>query len=249
MSIAPFLPGKIRQNLQQYLNSSLNPDVFNMTQLDGFLCCISLASPLVPLNRIIPSIFGTSQPVFDSFEDVSDFNHYLVEAQNGYAKALQKNTLAFPFKVSENNLTDERVHLIQDWCYGFVRGIILSFEDWLPPEEEILKKLNIEEDLLYVCIFLVYMIAYTCYPDKIPVDNKFLSMINVEKFKNELTKNILDLPETVGILIEYSKYRKSTILSKRREPPKSEQSIKVGRNDPCPCGSGKKYKKCCGKNI
>ncbi len=23
---------------------------------------------------------------------------------------------------------------------------------------------------------------------------------------------------------------------------------KVGRNDPCPCGSGKKYKDCCGKN-
>jgi uncharacterized protein len=22
---------------------------------------------------------------------------------------------------------------------------------------------------------------------------------------------------------------------------------KVGRNDPCPCGSGKKYKKCCGR--
>lgn len=24
---------------------------------------------------------------------------------------------------------------------------------------------------------------------------------------------------------------------------------KVGRNDPCPCGSGKKYKKCCGKHV
>jgi preprotein translocase subunit SecA len=24
---------------------------------------------------------------------------------------------------------------------------------------------------------------------------------------------------------------------------------KVGRNDPCPCGSGKKYKKCCGRNA
>ena len=23
---------------------------------------------------------------------------------------------------------------------------------------------------------------------------------------------------------------------------------KVGRNEPCPCGSGKKYKKCCGKS-
>ncbi|WP_428624997.1 YchJ family protein [Sedimenticola sp.] len=27
---------------------------------------------------------------------------------------------------------------------------------------------------------------------------------------------------------------------------KINQSPKVGRNDPCPCGSGKKYKKCCG---
>jgi preprotein translocase subunit SecA len=26
-------------------------------------------------------------------------------------------------------------------------------------------------------------------------------------------------------------------------------SAKVGRNDPCPCGSGKKYKKCCGVNA
>ena len=24
---------------------------------------------------------------------------------------------------------------------------------------------------------------------------------------------------------------------------------KIGRNDPCPCGSGKKYKYCCGKNA
>ena len=26
------------------------------------------------------------------------------------------------------------------------------------------------------------------------------------------------------------------------------ESPKVGRNDPCPCGSGKKYKNCCGRN-
>jgi len=29
--------------------------------------------------------------------------------------------------------------------------------------------------------------------------------------------------------------------------PKKGNGKKVGRNDPCPCGSGKKYKKCCGK--
>jgi preprotein translocase subunit SecA len=29
--------------------------------------------------------------------------------------------------------------------------------------------------------------------------------------------------------------------------PFKRKTPKVGRNDPCPCGSGKKYKKCCGK--
>ena len=28
---------------------------------------------------------------------------------------------------------------------------------------------------------------------------------------------------------------------------KPKKVVKVGRNDPCPCGSGKKYKNCCGK--
>ncbi|WP_424150008.1 SEC-C metal-binding domain-containing protein, partial [Selenomonas noxia] len=30
--------------------------------------------------------------------------------------------------------------------------------------------------------------------------------------------------------------------------PKKEDGKKVGRNDPCPCGSGKKYKNCHGKD-
>jgi hypothetical protein len=30
-------------------------------------------------------------------------------------------------------------------------------------------------------------------------------------------------------------------------PPLKIDFPQVGRNDPCPCGSGKKYKKCCGK--
>jgi len=31
------------------------------------------------------------------------------------------------------------------------------------------------------------------------------------------------------------------------EEPYVREEIKIGRNDPCACGSGKKYKKCCGK--
>ena len=30
--------------------------------------------------------------------------------------------------------------------------------------------------------------------------------------------------------------------------PYVRKGAKIGRNDPCPCGSGKKYKNCCGRN-
>lgn len=43
----------------------------------------------------------------------------------------------------------------------------------------------------------------------------------------------------------------SSSARKIQEPAKQKQPQKmnkIGRNDPCPCGSGKKYKKCCGKN-
>jgi len=46
------------------------------------------------------------------------------------------------------------------------------------------------------------------------------------------------------------KQKQDYVLSRGEDTPTNKtvkrESVKVGRNDPCPCGSGKKYKKCCG---
>ena len=55
-------------------------------------------------------------------------------------------------------------------------------------------------------------------------------------FKLNSWKNVLDENQTAQIAREY---REANIA----------HSDKVGRNDPCPCGSGKKYKNCCGKKV
>ena len=53
--------------------------------------------------------------------------------------------------------------------------------------------------------------------------------------------------------IEQNSDRKQTIKGKANDSKETEKKApikkekKVGRNDPCPCGSGKKYKNCCGK--
>ncbi len=47
--------------------------------------------------------------------------------------------------------------------------------------------------------------------------------------------------------IEPDKPEDITDLDRVLNPPAVQRTEpKVGRNDPCPCGSGKKYKKCCG---
>jgi len=49
----------------------------------------------------------------------------------------------------------------------------------------------------------------------------------------------VNMAETSGDVMKLESLKPEPI----KAPPK------VGRNDPCPCGSGKKYKKCCGKNL
>lgn len=55
---------------------------------------------------------------------------------------------------------------------------------------------------------------------------------------------LYNLPEWEGIL---SKEKRKEIKVAYNRTKTVVNENKVGRNDPCPCGSGKKYKKCCGK--
>jgi len=78
------------------------------------------------------------------------------------------------------------------------------------------------------------------------------SNIDVELDFEKLYYNMLDakaewlytLEQWDGIL---SKEKREEITKEYKESQRAV-SLKVGRNDPCPCGSGKKYKKCCGAN-
>lgn len=62
-------------------------------------------------------------------------------------------------------------------------------------------------------------------------------------FKAELTANIPQETELTRSAAKATPQEEATQTRKT----KAIHNDKIGRNDPCPCGSGKKYKKCCGK--
>lgn len=43
--------------------------------------------------------------------------------------------------------------------------------------------------------------------------------------------------------------RRKELYREQKQSGTIRKEVKVGRNDPCPCGSGKKYKYCCGRNA
>lgn len=83
-------------------------------------------------------------------------------------------------------------------------------------------------------------------PEKLESESPLKMSINWEKLYINMHKAkahwLFNLPEWDGI---YSEDERAAIM---RNYHKSIQAVseKVGRNSPCPCGSGKKYKNCCG---
>ncbi len=55
---------------------------------------------------------------------------------------------------------------------------------------------------------------------------------------------LYNLPEWDALLDEATR---KTLYRQQRSSTTIIKAKKIGRNDPCPCGSGKKYKKCCGR--
>jgi uncharacterized protein len=103
------------------------------------------------------------------------------------------------------------------WARGFVAGMNLCADAWDPLVE------NKDEGDVALQILALAMEDNTLLPD------------------NTRAAIVEELPNIVRMIASY--WRNPPAAPARKSPLRSS---KVGRNEPCPCGSGKKYKKCCG---
>ncbi|WP_139906084.1 SEC-C metal-binding domain-containing protein [Clostridium thermarum] len=86
--------------------------------------------------------------------------------------------------------------------------------------------------------------------ENLDIDQELTFNIDFEK----LYFNMLDakadylytLPQWDGI---FSPEKRKEIQRKWKDSKTVVKEVKIGRNDPCPCGSGKKYKKCCANKV
>ncbi len=233
-----------RQQLKKLLSQAFDPaDSFNLNELDGFLYGLAITPEMIRPEEWLPVAFGEHPPDFRSEKEADRFYSTMMKAYNSFQTLRLKKELRFPFNLEE--LTEEMLGELTDWVFGFHEALTLRPHLWASDAESGPERPGGEESLdMAESISVVWGLA--C-PEEAP--NIFEAMDRIEggmKNTQLLGNLIVLLPHAVATIqahaeeLEVLRLEEEALVSAG-----AQRAEKIGRNEPCPCGSGKKYKKCC----
>ena len=78
----------------------------------------------------------------------------------------------------------------------------------------------------------------------------YLFRIEIEE-PSKVSEDMISELEEEQVRKKKLEYKREDVFEEKKteKKPQPIRARKIGRNDPCPCGSGKKYKKCCGRHL
>lgn len=204
-----------------------------LIMLDGFIAAI------VSLDRVVmPSEWykhvGIDKAVFVNEAEFKIFIALLNDFYNANIDALLQRKY-HPMLIDEN---EGDIHFsARLWASGYILGLSLDDLEWI-------KKLP--EDVF--SMFL--MLSAFSLPEK-EAYAKFRQLFEEEAPEERVTELFQEIPHALAKFtdeIYQFKLRKHSLHQTKHADNcgcPTHAVVRVGRNDPCPCGSGKKHKKCC----
>ncbi len=211
-----------------------NKRPMNLEQLDGFFAALICGPVNVPPSEYLPMILGGDMVLEDTFDGqtvLQDFLSLIMRHWNVIVDTLQSDEVYLPLLLQDEN----GISHANDWANGFLRGMELRKAEWAA-------LLNDEEHGGWLVPILA--LAHEHAPD--PEVRSYKEPITAEAREN------LIVGAAAGVIKIYHHFEAQRLLETklygnattfRRTLPK------IGRNDPCPCGSGKKFKQCCGRTT
>ena len=211
------------QFLDDFLSSeAVDLDAMLLSELDGFLAGVAVLPEAIPPHEWLPEIWGLEDPDFESPAQMEQVVGIVLEHYDKIAKSLDREAYR---PIYDYEMDDTPYWEI--WIGGFRKAIGLRPEAWQALADQ-------EDDQeLHRALFVLWRLlrmeeAKTDSPEFADVDEQ------LEALAPDL------IPSLVTVVREARRRKGVRDLSR----PLGSAS-KIGRNDPCPCGSGKKYKRCC----
>lgn len=205
----------------------------NLESLDGYFAALICGPETVLPSEYLPEIWGEDF-AFDSNEQATDIVDLLMRHWNtiatGLLRTLEVPDVYLPVLIEDAN----GVAHGNDWAQGFMRGVGARPASW----RELL-----ESDEHGGPLLPIMLLAHEHDPDPAMRPKP----VSAEKREELLQMMIAGL---TSIYRYFEPHRRSPGTAPREDAhrPLRRAEPKVGRNDPCPCGSGRKYKLCCAAN-
>jgi uncharacterized protein len=220
--------------LNQFLLSDATSDETMMLDtLDGYLTAIVTGPASVKTSEWLPGVWGSSErdePAFDTFEEAQHILDLILDQRNGIVESLQQDPdrfePVFDYVAYEG---DTREYLDGEmWAHGFMRGIKLREHDWKP---------FLDDPDNAAVLRPIYLLGAE------EVTDEEEKLVETPAQREELAKQI---PACVAAIYRYWLPHRKEVFEQAVTSTFQREQPKTGRNDPCPCGSSKKFKKCCG---
>ena len=195
-------------------------DAMQLSELDGFLTGIVVSPEAIPPSEWLPAIWGGDggEPAFTSKNDLEEFFRLVLNHYDSIAVGLMDGGEGRQpiFDVDGDEV------LWETWISGFETAMALRPDSW----RAILDSDDDEAASAFSFMAALAMIADGATSEE-------LEGAKVDEISAEAPEFIPDCVQTLAA------WRLA-----RHDAAGPAGRTKVGRNDPCPCGSGKKYKKC-----
>jgi len=213
--------------LGSFLESDDAPEgTMSLSELDGFLTAIAVGPEAIAPDEWLPIVWNGAQPQFATEVQAKVILGSIISR---YDEIVTNRTGGLFKPILEYDVDDSLLPF--GWARGFFEGVGLRAEAWKP----LLRSDRYGAALLPLLVLI---------PDD--PDDLFLPISEEEEARFVADAPEL-IPESMLAIDAYWKKR-----GRRRDPAPAMRSepfgfsVKVKRNDRCPCGSGKKFKKCCG---
>jgi len=196
--------------------------------LDGYLHAIAIGPQTIMPSQWLPKVWGQGITQLPPTHDLDQLNHIMALVMRHYNSVISgfqhKPPVTAPYW-SIHHYDNGEFEDAEVWAYGFTEGVALQRDAWQPLFD------SPEGRHWYRPIGLLG-------EDNFSADQDALTTTPAQR--EQLAMQIEDC--LVNIHAFWLPLREATY---EREMSKRFRA-KVGRNEPCPCGSGKKFKKCCG---
>ncbi len=223
--------------LAQRLGEIMNPDALSLEGVDGLFCALVASPDMVPPSEYLAVILGGEPGDSGSFADLEDADatlSLLMRYWNSIIADFERESIHVPYIVEPG--TDGIAG--RAWARGFLRGTRLAPFGW----EELWDSED-EGQLLSIPLVAGEMDPeWPREPLTQEQSDELLQWMGAGaarayKYFAELRREGAESDLEEEDEFDDDDYYPETFV--RSEP-------KIGRNEPCPCGSGKKYKRCCG---